>query len=467
MRLHRLTPAVVTVVAAAGVVVTWGSAVEVPGTAGLNVGGAAQVSSVSCRSAGNCSAGGFYFANDRPQAFLVSEVKGTWSAARPVPGLAALSTGNSQVISVSCGSPGNCAAGGFYAAGRSKAQSQAFVVNEVNGTWQRARVVPGTAGLNKGRSARLLSVSCARPGSCSAGGFYTDAGKSQQAFVVTEARGTWQRAREVRGTGKLNKGGLAAVTSVSCAEPGTCSAGGTYLENASQQLSFVVSEVKGTWRTASEAIPGAGLSKSGMQISSVSCASPGNCAAAGSNGAIRAGTSRPFVADEAGGRWGKAMPVPGVAALNVGDLGGLTSVSCPANGDCSAGGFFADRDHNTQAFVVNEVRGTWRKAIEVPGTAVLNRGGFADADSLSCAAPGDCSAGGSYEQASGHDTAFVVNEVAGAWQKAIEVPGIATLDVGDGSMLSTVSCPAPGRCSAGGQYTDSQGSMEAFVVAER
>jgi len=34
--------------------------VGVPGTAGLNAGGNAQVNSVSCGSAGNCSAGGFY-----------------------------------------------------------------------------------------------------------------------------------------------------------------------------------------------------------------------------------------------------------------------------------------------------------------------------------------------------------------------------------------------------------------------
>jgi hypothetical protein len=38
---------------------TWGTAQEVPGTAALNIGGAAQVNSVSCGSAGNCSAGGF------------------------------------------------------------------------------------------------------------------------------------------------------------------------------------------------------------------------------------------------------------------------------------------------------------------------------------------------------------------------------------------------------------------------
>jgi hypothetical protein len=39
---------------------TWGTAIEVPGTAALHQGGYAFVSSVSCARAGNCSAGGSY-----------------------------------------------------------------------------------------------------------------------------------------------------------------------------------------------------------------------------------------------------------------------------------------------------------------------------------------------------------------------------------------------------------------------
>jgi hypothetical protein len=38
----------------------WGRALEVPGTRALNQGGNAEVSSLSCASAGNSSAGGFY-----------------------------------------------------------------------------------------------------------------------------------------------------------------------------------------------------------------------------------------------------------------------------------------------------------------------------------------------------------------------------------------------------------------------
>jgi hypothetical protein len=53
---------------------TWGTAQEVPGTATLNVAGLAQVNSVSCGAADNCSAGGVYTgSSQRWQAFVVSE----------------------------------------------------------------------------------------------------------------------------------------------------------------------------------------------------------------------------------------------------------------------------------------------------------------------------------------------------------------------------------------------------------
>jgi hypothetical protein len=48
--------------------------VEVPRTATLNAGGDAAIGSVSCTSAGRCSAGGVYTdSSHRSQAFVVSQ----------------------------------------------------------------------------------------------------------------------------------------------------------------------------------------------------------------------------------------------------------------------------------------------------------------------------------------------------------------------------------------------------------
>src|SRR6266849_4166507 len=138
---------------------TWHTAQKVPGAATLNKGGEAQVQSVSCASAGNCSAGGDYKDSSvRHQAFVVSEVNGAWHTAVEVPGTAALNQrGNAGVTSVSCGSAGNCSAGGLYIGGSSWG-SLPFVVSQVNGTWHTAVEVPGISALDHG-GAGISSVS--------------------------------------------------------------------------------------------------------------------------------------------------------------------------------------------------------------------------------------------------------------------------------------------------------------------
>jgi hypothetical protein len=81
---------------------------------------------VSCSLRRNCAAGGFYAARDgHLRGFVVSERNGVWGQAIKVPGLAAL--GPAVVGSVSCGSAGSCAAGGYYTDRRSPRRFQGFV----------------------------------------------------------------------------------------------------------------------------------------------------------------------------------------------------------------------------------------------------------------------------------------------------------------------------------------------------
>jgi hypothetical protein len=107
----------------------------------------------------------------------------------------------------------------------------------------------------------------------------------------------------------------------------------------------------------------------------VSCATAGNCAAGG----IYDGTdyeSRGFVAVERNGVWGKAIEVPGLGALDYG-LGVVTSVSCLSPGNCAADGSYSDLDGSQQGFVAVLENGVWHRAIEVPGLGALDKGGYA------------------------------------------------------------------------------------------
>ena len=277
---------------------------------------------------------------------------------------------------------------------------------------------------------------------------------------------SWGNAIEVPGGAALNVGGYSQVFSVSCPSTGNCSAGGGYVDSSSSPQAFVVSQVNSTWGTAVE-VPGTGTLNAGgsAQVDSVSCASPGNCGAGGSY-TDASGNTQAFVASQVNGTWGNAREVPGTAALNAGGFAQVDSVSCASAGNCSAGGSYADASDNTQAFVVSEVNGTWGNAIKVPGAASLNAGGQAEVSSVSCGSAGNCGAGGYYTDGSGGVQALVASQVNGTWGNAIETPGTAALNVDGNAGLGSVSCASPGSCGAGGYYTDGSGGLQAFVASQ-
>ena len=134
------------------------------------------------------------------------------------------------------------------------------------------------------------------------------------------------------------------------------------------------------------------------------------------------------------GLWGRAMEVPGLAALD--KVGGavVVSVSCGSAGNCAAGGDYWTHGRYL-GFVAGEADGRWGRAIEVPGLGVLDAGAYpgdggAGVVSVSCGSAGNCAAGGSYLDQQRHSQGFVVSERNGRWGRAIEVPGLAALNIG-------------------------------------
>jgi len=347
----------------------WGSAERVHGLAALTGSEGAGLLSLSCTSAGNCAAYGTYDQVTTLEqgliyelAFVVSEKHGRWGTARAVPGLAALNKtvgGMAAILSLSCGSAGNCSAGGFY--GSFKGSGLAFIVTEKHGTWGRAEQVPGLSRLGKGGDggADVNSVSCGSAGDCSAGGGYDNASGSGEGFVINEKDGTWRRAEQVPGLARLNTGGGAGVDSLSCASAGNCSAVGSY-SVGSLIYGFVVTEKHGTWGRA-EPVPGLARLNTGgdAYFSSLSCASAGNCSAVGSY--YNGHGTQAFVVSQKHGTWRRAEPVPGLASLNTGGYAYVSSLSCASAGNCSAGGYYTV-GYTTYGFVVTEKHGTWGAA---------------------------------------------------------------------------------------------------------
>jgi hypothetical protein len=391
----------------------------------------AMVTSVSCAPAGSCAAGGQVFNTAfHGQAFVLTGKNGKWSRAALVPGLAALKPQDAGIDSVSC-APGGCVAGGDFL--DASMRYHIFVTGERNGRWSRLTT------LFTGKLAAFgITLSCPVQGSCAAG-------DAQPPFVASEAHSKWGRAHKLPASGKNDS------VVVSCASAGNCTAAwGT----------LVASERNGRWGKPA-AVPGLAKLGTGAAITSVSCTSAVNCAAGGiyhpdSN------STEVFVASERGGRWAKAMKLPGFTKLNTEGLGRLSAVSCVSAGNCVAGGSYsapADfQGGSFQAFVASERNGRWGKAIEVPGIPAPSTS-ICEPDSDACVAGTvqsvscslgrkTCVAGGWYNTpAIDGRAAFVTSYKNGHWSKVSQIPGLASPD---SSQINSISCTPAGPCAAGG-----------------
>lgn len=308
-------------------------------------------------------------------------------------------------------------------------------------TWGNATTAWGTAIRVPGSAAANSAVnivSCATAGNCSAGG---------DGFVVNEKDGVWGDAI------KVSIGREAGVLVMSCPTAASCAAGGAYaIRSHDGGGAFLVTEHDGVWGEAID-VPGLKrLTRGDAQVSALACAKPGFCTAGGSyadgrtpcGDGVRCYHHQAFVANESKGVWKKAIEVPGTARLNRGGNASVDAVSCPSAGNCVAAG-----TSGADAFVVRERRGVWGEAVTVRLSAAALSGGAAGIGAISCMTTG-CDP--------------LLNDV---WGKSGPVPGLP--DSASQASLTAISCPSARACMAGGEYSDDSqpmGYSQPFLVTE-
>jgi hypothetical protein len=189
-------------------------------------------------------------------------------------------------LALSCASAGNCTAVGYYF--DSSGHRQGLLLSETSGTWATGVEAPLPANAGTNPNVSLNSVSCASAGNCTAVGNYVDSsgniqghGLPDQGLLLTETSGTWATGVEASLPANANNT-LAGLADVSCASAGNCAAVGSYEDSSGHQQGLLLSETSGTWATGVEASPpaNAGTNPNAGPVS-VSCASAGNCTAVG------------------------------------------------------------------------------------------------------------------------------------------------------------------------------------------
>ena len=132
---------------------------------------------------------------------------------------------------------------------------QGLLLTETAGTWSAGveAVLPGNAATTP-QQVSLASISCASPGNCSAVGSYDTGSWVSQGLLLTETSGSWAPGVEAALPANADPASPeAGLKSVSCASPGNCTAVGSYADHSSNKEGLLLTETAGGWATGVEA----------------------------------------------------------------------------------------------------------------------------------------------------------------------------------------------------------------------
>jgi hypothetical protein len=333
--------------------------------------------------------------------------------------------------------------------------------------WTNAIEMPGLATLNQ-LGASAGPITCTSSGNCISGGAFTDGNQFGQAFLSEETNGVWSSATEVGAA--LNVGGDAQIVAISCPSAGSCTAIGNYTDQISAVHTFVINQVNGTWGFPTEVPDYTTLAlDDDSQMLELSCTSSTTCVGLGSYANHLAGVAQPIIYNETNGVWSTPVEAQGAAAFNTDGLAVPGGLDCTSATTCVAGGDLVNvlaTGADVEPFLLDETNGVWGPVEAISGVAALSREDEASLTALSCGSDGDCAAGGDYLNTSGQSQAYIVTEQGGVWGSATQLFATQLLGSGLSNTLNSIACPSAGDCNAIGAFADAQGNSQPYVVAE-
>ena len=432
-----------------------------------------KLESASCAFAGKCTAVGWFLnATGGTEAFTVTSTDGVWGRARPVVFAdgAQNTRPQARLNSVSCVSAGNCTAVGLFTT--ASGGTEAFTVTSTDGVWGEGTPAVFTNGVQSASpSATFESVSCGSAGNCTAVGSFRNTDRDFQAFTMTSRNGVWGGAAPaVFADGVQAASPSATFKSVSCGSAGNCTAVG-WFQNATldhEAFTMTLTSTYGVWSQATPAVFAGGVQhvRPNARFESVSCVAAGNCTAAGWFKAA-SGDLEPFTMTSTAGVWDGARPAVFLDGVQNADTDAFfESVSCGSVGNCTAVGSFNDAGDKYEAFTMTSTDGVWGEATPaVFADGVQSSSPRAKFQSVSCGSAGDCTAVGLFRNSARGNEAFTMTSTDGVWGEptpAAFADGVQAAS--PRSSFESVSCVAAGNCTAVGQFENADGDDVAFTM---
>ena len=415
-----------------------GAQAPLPRNAGLDPLNTARntgIADVTCVSAGNCTAVGVYTdVSNTDRGLLLTERHGRWQrgveARLPSNVAAAVKdrkgvADNLVLLSTACSSVGNCYAVGNYFTGANTVEP--LIIAEHDGHWQTGTAAPLPIGATvRGQKSVLYAVNCLPAGTCTAVGAYVDSNGDQQAMLITESGGSWSAATEASLPSDASASPAATPIALDCVAVGDCTTVGYFQDSHTDSLGVMLSESGGTWSAGTQATlpanaaPPTSYNAQTTVLATLACPDATDCAAGGSFTDAN-GNTQALILSETNGVWGTGQEVmlPSNAETTPTDqTADIYSLSCPAAGNCVAGGAYTDTAENNDSLLVTETNGVWAAGTQVALPANAGQAQYSAVDGLNCESVGNCTAIGTYDDRSGDTLAYTIKETNGAWGAA-------------------------------------------------
>jgi hypothetical protein len=429
------------------------------------------LTSVSCWGAGNCEAVGTFLNNAglvRPMA--VNDNGGVWGQAQEIELPAASSPERYPHLNrISCSQPGWCAATGLYVTANGR--ERPIVVSERDGIWGRATEVqlPNAAESEAAAGLMIRSVSCAGAGDCVAVGSYIEAIPTEneifRAFVLRSTNGAWEDTAKVVVTpGQVEEKPNARLESVACWAPGSCTAVGQYRQTYEGRLGFRamgVTEIAGTWQPATDIGTRRGQDV-GANLVSVACGASGGCEAVGN--LVESGREFPLVAAGAGAGWRGPYEIAVPADGTLGEDSRLLQITCIDEKTCAAIGAYRGRyGDNFGMFASGTIEAVG------PGQAITDPLASSGSDEsslyrISCTSGPLCETLGEYRDEETFEKPMFLAESGSPFTPASRTPEKPPGYESAVLELSSISC-AGGACVVVGETAGSHGWLPTVFFA--
>lgn len=168
-----------------------------------------------------------------------------------------------ELLSIACPAPGNCVAVGSIYDGTGSERGWGLIETLRNGSWTPAEApLPPDAASGDNGKGNLQAVSCTSPGNCVAVGFYSASAGGEPGLIETLRNGTWTPS-----TITLPAGGSRPwLKAISCVSVSYCVAAGYFYTGSGAEKGLIETLVNQTWHPEMATVPQGAVSQYGVLL---------------------------------------------------------------------------------------------------------------------------------------------------------------------------------------------------------